>query len=432
MSKARLVVTAVTVEKRPVSEVACSYGVARSWIYTLLARYRAEGEAAFEARSRRPKTSPTAISGEVVELIMRLRKDLSGQGLDAGPHTIAWHLRHHHQVTVSAATISRYLTRHGLVAPEPKKRPRSSYLRFAAELPNECWQSDFTHYPLADGTGTEVLAWLDDHSRLILRLTCHHRVTGPIVLASFRAAVADYGAPASTLTDNGMVFTTRFSGGKGGRNGLENELRRLGAQQKNGRPNHPQTQGKVERLWQTLKKWLAAQTPQPADLTGLQALLDVFTSHYNQHRPHRSLPHRQTPAAAYAARPKAAPGDRTADTHDRVRTDIIGKTGTLTLRHQGRLYHIGVGRTHAGTHIIMLIQDLDVRIIDASTGELMRELTLDPDRNYQPTGRPSRTHARNPAQTQTPRTLIVGSGCPRCLKTSHWRAWQDSNLRPAA
>jgi transposase InsO family protein len=354
----------------------------------VLARYRAEGEAAFGARSRRPKTSPTAISGEAAGLIMRLRKDLSGQGLDAGPDTIAWHLRHHHQVTVPAATVSRYLTRHGLVAPEPKKRPRSSCLRFAAELPNECWQSGFTRYPLADGTGTEILTWLDDHSRLILRLTCHHRVTGPIVLASFRAAVAAHGAPASTLTDNGMVFTTRFPGGKGGRNGLENELRRLGARQKNGRPNHPQTQGKAERLWQTLKKWLAAQTPQPAGLIGLQALLDVFTSHYNQHRPHRSLPHRQTPATAYAARPKAAPGDRAAGTHDRVRTGIIGKTGTLTLRHQGRLYHIGVGRTHAGTHIIMLIQDLDVRIIDAATGELLRELTLDPDRNYQPTGRP--------------------------------------------
>ena len=61
MSKARLVITAVIVEKRPVSEVARSYGVARSWIYALLARYQAEGEAAFEPRSRRPKSSPSAI-----------------------------------------------------------------------------------------------------------------------------------------------------------------------------------------------------------------------------------------------------------------------------------------------------------------------------------------------------------------------------------
>jgi transposase InsO family protein len=143
-----------------------------------------------------------------------------------------------------AATVSRYLTRHGLVIAEPKKRPKSSYIRFAAEQPGECWQSDFTHYPLAGGTGTEILGWLDDHSRLVLRLTCHVRVTGPIVIAAFGAPIAAYGAPASTLTDNGMVFTTRFSGGRGGRNGLENELRRLGVRQKNGGPNHPQTQGK--------------------------------------------------------------------------------------------------------------------------------------------------------------------------------------------
>jgi len=388
MSKARLVITAVTVEKRPVSEVARTYGVARSWIYTLLGRYQAEGEAAFEPRSRRPKTSPSAVSDETVDLIVRLRKELSCQGLDAGPDTIAWHLRHQHQVTVSAATISRYLTRRGLVVPEPRKRPKSSYVRFEAELPNECWQADFTHYPLVGGTGSEILTWLDDHARYALSVTAHDRVTGPIVLDTFRAAVAEHGAPASTLTDNGMVFTTRLSGGRGGRNAFEHELRRLGITQKNGRPNHPQTQGKAERFQQTLKNWLAAQPAQPDTLAQLQALLDAFTGTYNTQRPHKSLPHQATPATAYTARPKAAPGNRDADTHDRVRRDIIGPTGTVTLRHGGKLYHIGIGRTHAGTHILLLVQDLHIRIVHAATGELLRQLTLDPDRNYQPTGRP--------------------------------------------
>jgi transposase InsO family protein len=248
MSKARLVITAVTAEKRPVSEVAKSYGVARSWVYALLARYEAEGEAAFEPRSRRPKTSPSAISPETVELITRLRKELAGQGLDAGPQTIAWHLGQHHQLTVSPATVSRYLARQGLVTPDPSKRPKSSYIRFAAEMPNECWQSDFTHYPLAGGADTEILTWLDDHSRYALSLTAHHRVTGPSVLLAFRTSCEQHEIPASTLTDNGMVFTTRLSGGRGGRNALEHELRRLGVKQKNGKPSHPQTQGKVERF----------------------------------------------------------------------------------------------------------------------------------------------------------------------------------------
>jgi hypothetical protein len=118
------------------------------------------------------------------------------------------------------------------------------------------------------------------------------------------------------------------------------------------------------------------------------------TAYYNHQRPHRALPHRGTPAVAYAARPKAVPGDRTADTHDRVRADIIGTTGTVTLRHAGRLYHIGVGRTHAGTHILLLVQDLHIRIVDAATGELLRDLTLDPGRNYQPTGKPRKLPRR--------------------------------------
>jgi transposase InsO family protein len=396
MSKARLVITAVSVEGRPVAEVASAYGVARSWIYELLARYQAEGEAAFEPRSRRPRASPAALGHPTVELIVRLRKELSGQGLDAGPDTICWHLEHHHRIRVSAATVSRYLTRHGLVVPEPRKRPKSSYIRFAAEQPNECWQADFTHYPLAGGADTEILTWLDDHSRYALSVTAHQPVTGPVVLDTFRACCAAHGLPASTLTDNGMVFTTRFSGGRGGRNAFEHELRRLGIKQKNGKANHPQTQGKVERFQQTLKKWLAAQQPQPADLTQIQGLLDAFTGYYNNQRPHRSLPRRATPAAAYAARPKATPGSRAADTHDRVRTDIIDTNGVITLRHAGRLHHIGVGRTHARTHVIMLIHDLDIRIIDATTGELLRDLTLNPARNYQATGNPRRPKRETP------------------------------------
>ena len=199
MSKARLVITAVV--EGPVSEVARGYGVAQGWVCRLVARYRAEGEAAFEPRSRRPRTSPGAVSDDAVQLIIALRKELSGQGLDAGPHTIAWHLEHHHQIRVSPATVSRYLTRAGLVTPEPRKRPSSSYIRFAAELPNECWQSDFIHWQLAGGQETEIVSWIDDHSRYALS---GHRAPGSpaqVILATFRAAVAAHGAPASTLTD---------------------------------------------------------------------------------------------------------------------------------------------------------------------------------------------------------------------------------------
>ena len=117
MSKARLVITAVVTEGRSQGEVARAYGVSQGWVSRLVARYRVEGEAAFEPRSRRPRTSPRAIPDAAVSLITELRKDLAGRGLDAGPHTIAWHLEHHHHVRVSAATVSRYLARAGLVTP---------------------------------------------------------------------------------------------------------------------------------------------------------------------------------------------------------------------------------------------------------------------------------------------------------------------------
>ena len=181
-----------------------------------------------------------------------------------------------------------------------------------------------------------------------------------------------------------MVFTTRLSGGKGGRNAFEHELRRLGVHQINSTPSHPTTCGKVERFHQTLKKWLKAQ-PRATTLEQLQEQLDEFLAEYNHYRPHRSLPQHATPATAYTARPKADPANRT-DTHNRVRRDRVDDTGALSLRLAGRLHHIGVGRTHAGTRVLMLICDLNVRIINAATAELIRELTIDPTRDYQPRG----------------------------------------------
>lgn len=402
MSKRRLVITAVLAGQSQ-SEVARTYEVSQGWVSRLMARYRDEGEAAFEPLSRAPKTSPNATPAETVELILRLRKELVEAGLDGGAETIGWHLEHHHRTTVSRATIHRILTRNGTVAPDPKKRPKSSYTRFEAELPNETWQSDFTHYRLADGTrhvthrggvrrieiGTdvEILTWLDDCSRFVLSLTAHQPVTGPIVLTTFRKAAATYGFPASTLTDNGRVFTTKFAAGRrigNGRNHLEHELREHGITQKNGRPNHPQTQGKVERFQQTLKDWLAKQPP-PATLRQLQKLLDTFRDIYNHQRPHKSLPGRATPATVYSTLPKATPStDRSRDTHDRVRHDKVDKAGSVTLRVAGQLRHIGIGRTYARTGVILLVQDLHVTVVHATTGEILRDLIIDPRKDYQP------------------------------------------------
>ena len=205
----------------------------------LVARYRAEGDAAFEPRSRRPKTSPTAIADATVELIVELRRQLTAQGSMPAPTRSAG--------TSSTTTSSRCRERRstapcaasGLVTPAPAKRPRSSYVRFQAEQPNEMWQADFTHYRLTTGVDVEILSWLDDHARHALSVTAHRRVTGPIVVDTFRAAIAQHGPPASTLTDNGMVFTTRLAGGHGGRNGFETELRRSASPRRTLDPTTP-------------------------------------------------------------------------------------------------------------------------------------------------------------------------------------------------
>ena len=134
-----------------------------------------------------------------------------------------------------------------------------------------------------------------------------------------------------------------------------------------------------------MKKWLRAQPAQPTTIAELQALIDAFVDEYNHRRPHRSLPHRATPATTYSARPKATPsGDRADDTHDRTRHDIVSTAGNVTLRIAGQLRHIGIGRTYARTRVSCSSRTYDVRIVNAATGELLRELIVDPSKDYQP------------------------------------------------
>lgn len=401
MSKARLIITAVVVEGRSKSEVARDYDVSRQWVIELVKRYAAEGESAFEPRSRRPLSSPHAVPIAVEEEIVRLRKELSRQGLDAGADTIHTHLSRTHLTRAAgrtprsktstspdpvpaASTIWRILTRRGFVTAQPQKRPRSSWRRFTAEQPNERWQTDTTHWQLADGTGVEILNILDDHSRAALASVPRRTITGPDVLHTFEEAFLRWGIPASVLSDNGAVFTGKQRGG--GRVALEVELGRLGVRFDHSRPYHPQTCGKVERFQQTQKKWLAAQPPAKT-IAALHHQLSRFRRYYNDLRPHRALG-RRTPIDAYTARPKATASGPIIDPHWRVRHDRIDKAGTVTLRHESRLHHIGLGRLLAGTRVTLLVDNLHIRIIERHSGQLLRELTLDPTRDFQPRGVP--------------------------------------------
>jgi transposase InsO family protein len=377
----RYVVDAVLLEGRSAREVAVAHGVSKSWIYELIRRYRAGGYEALEPRSRRPRSCKHQTSGALVEAIVVLRRELERQGHDAGAETIAYHLAQDHKGIPSVSTIWRILRREGLVVPQRQKRPHSSLIRFEAELPNELWQADVTAWQLASGEVVEILNCLDDHSRLFLGSDAYFRVKAADVVASFHKAGELHGLPESLLSDNGAVFTGSYRGGKVL---LEYELERLGVEFKNSRPYHPQTLGKVERLHQTLKRYLAKQEPAKT-LAQLQEQLDAFVRYYNHIRPHRAIG-RRTPLQAYSARLKAKPTGAKAQSYFRVREDRVDETGKVSLRYDSRLYKIGLGRAHKGRAIKLLIADRDVRVIDSS-GELIRELTLDPSRIYQPIAR---------------------------------------------
>jgi len=386
MGMAQLVVTAVVVEGRSKSEVARRYGVSRRWVITLVQRFLAEGEPGLVPRSRRPHTSPARTARSIEDEIVELRKDLDRDGHDAGAATIAAHLQQRHgpQAVPAVSTIWRILSARGFVTPQPHKRPRSSWKRFVADAPNERWQLDITHYQLADHTDVEILNIVDDHSRLAVSSTCRRIFTAGDVNTAFTAATSIYGDPAGLLSDNGAVFTGVPR--RGGRVALESTCCARGIRFAHSRAYHPQTCGKVERFHQTLKKWLDRQR-RPVNVAQLQRLLDHFRDYYNTTRPHRALG-RQTPTQAYAARPAAVPtATPIATGHYRVRHDRVDRAGVITLRHNSRLHHIGIGRRHAGTRILVLVRDLYVRIIDTD-GNLMRELTLDPTRDYQPQPQP--------------------------------------------
>jgi transposase InsO family protein len=384
MSQAQLVITAVVLEGRSKSAVARDYDVSRYWVQQLVKRYETEGAAAFEPRSRRPHHNPRAVDAAVEEHIVRLRKTLDKNGYDAGAATIAEHLVRNAAIAEvpATSTIWRILKRRGFVVAQPQKRPRSSWKRFAAAQPNELWQADVTHWRLADQSDVEILNIIDDHSRLLVASRARPITRGPDVVDDFLTAFSQWGTPATVLTDNGAIFTAKQRGD--GRTALQIALGELGVKYVTSRPYHPQTCGKVERFHQTLKKHLRAQPPAPT-LAVLQHQINGFLTYYNNVRPHRAL-RRRTPIQAFNDRPKAFPTGYHIPPHYRLRHDRIDTAGVITIRYNSRLHHIGLSKRLRGTHVTVLIDNRDIRVLHRDTGHLIRKLTLDPTRDYQPRG----------------------------------------------
>lgn len=384
MDLAKYCVNAVLVEGRSVRSVAVATGRSKSWVHRHVARYRAGGDEALVPAKRGPKVPANLTSSRIEDQIVALRKFLTEDGLDAGARTIHWHLSRHGATPPSLSTIHRVLRRRGFVTPQPQKRPRSSWMRFESKLPNECWQSDMTHWHLVDDEPVEIINFVDDYSRAVLASVAVPVATAAHVVRIFYDAAARYGLPTEVLSDNGAIYTAAY---RGSHTGMEIELAALGITFKHGKPYHPQTQGKVERYHLTLKKWLAKK-PACATLANLQTQIDRFVHIYNEERPHtaRGCP----PMQAWRALDKAAivVDGQPILAHTKVRHDRIDASGCFTLRYRSKLHHVGVGRAHKGRRVLVLMADLDVRVLDED-GVMLRHFELDPSVDYQRRGRDS-------------------------------------------
>lgn len=379
MSKSIVIVLSVLEQGISPSQAALKFKVSKRWVNKLLARYQSGGLNALSHKSKRPLQNPNKTPSAIENRIVKLRLELVAAGFDAGPASIAARLRLLGTKPPAVSTIRRILHKHQLIVPQPRKRPRSSYIRFEADQPNETWQSDFTHWRLADGTDVEILNFLDDHSRFLIGCKAYIPVTGRAVVDFFLELITKFEPPMSTLTDNGRVFTARFGNG---RNEFEYLLSDLGILQKNSSPNHPQTQGKIERFHQTLKRNLV-QNPRASSITELQTQLDYFRERYNNERPHSALGGK-TPSHSYLATPKAAPGDTDGFDRHRVRNDKVDATGKVSIRHAGKMHHIGIGRAHVGITVRLLTTKSLITVVVPSTGEVLSEHHIDPNRNYWP------------------------------------------------
>lgn len=351
------------------------HGVSTWFFWDLRRRHALEGDAVLEPKSRAPRRVANKTPLAVEDQIVAKRKELDDAGLDAGPGSICWHLRDLDGLP-SEATVWRILKARGFITADPSKTPRSSMRRFTAERANECWQLDDTTWQLADGSEVKIFNVIDDHSRLLVASTAMRSCSGAAALVSLGEAASVLGWPERTLSDNAKAF----------RDVLADALAELGVNARHSRPYHPQTNGKVERFHQTLKKWLDRQ-PAAATLEELQAQLDAFRFIYNHQRPHRSIG-REVPARVWADAPKSGPADQPIGAPTLV---VTSKVHRGVARATNRCL-ISVGAAHNGKTAVIAITGLCAHVF--VDGRLVRELTIDPTRTLQRlherSGRPPR------------------------------------------
>lgn len=374
-----------------VTAFCAEHGVSRAWFYKIRALANDQGPVRATQRARPvPGSNPSKIAVEVEELAVRIRKELAEQGWDCGPISVHDRMVALNLPAPSRATLARIFTARGMVTPQPRKRPRSSFIRFSYPEPNGCWQLDGTEVTLVDGTVAVVMQVQDDHSRKVLASLACRSENAEDAWRVVQNAITLHGVPERFLTDNGVALNPSRRGYLGL---LTRRLQALGVNTIASSPYKPTTCGKNERLHATLKQWLNAR-PAAADLAELQLLLEEFEPAYNTERGHQSLPARctpqqawdATPAAPAPARPGAAPRHpkrRNAPQGTSAR-DVTTGTGSnvvsATVSAKGQLNAFGLaiylGTHHRGRPLLTVLEDDQLWIFHPTSGALLHELTL--------------------------------------------------------
>lgn len=360
-------------------------GIARATAYRHRKRILEEGR--WTERSRRPSSSPHRTPEGVEDEIVRLRGVL---GRDNGAESIAYHLEkvareqdweQQGWTVPSRATINSILKRRGLVVPEPRKRPKSSYRRFQYARPRDCYQIDATELVLTTGEKVVVFEVLDDCTRTLVASTVAPSETAAGAITAIGRAFTDFGAPAIVLSDNGTAFTSRLT--KGGTSRFTRHVTDAGARLIHSSPYHPQTCGKVERHHRTFKEWLTDQPTQPATETELQTLCDVYQHFYNTERRHSTanMPPRQAwDTAPCLGGPDHLPAQQDATIHPLT----VSKTGVISIGSVS----VSIGRARAGQTVTVL-RDGDHVTTYERGGAVLGHLHLDHTKRYQGQLRPA-------------------------------------------
>lgn len=335
------------------------HGISRKTFYAIRKRVKEDGPAAaLEPRSRRPHHSPNRIGEDVQQQALDVRAALERSGLDHGPISVHEKLKSLGMPAPSEASLARIFREKGVARFEPKKKPRAAYRRFVYPAPNACWQLDATEYVLTGGRRCVIFQLEDDHSRVEVASHVAAAETSEAALTVMAKGIAARGVPQRLLTDNGSALNPT-------RRGWEGELvayvTSLGVEAITGRPNRPTTQGKNERLHQTLFRWLDKQ-PIAETIPELQAQVDAFDLIYNTQRPHQALPGRMRPQQAWDATPVAEPPRPAPDRPAPARPAPPAPTSPIrhgahgdeqrTVHARGYVKLLGVrfklGATHAG------------------------------------------------------------------------------------